>query len=371
MTVVRITGGRQGAGVHTLGHHLALALQRLGMPARFEDRRGRAPLYGVFPGEASAALSLQASWEPLPEEKAVIWVLLAGDPLPEGPPSQWLLFNRKEDKEEPGEGVLGSIPEDPCFERAAQEGKDLFALCPEGEGAKALLRVARRLQALLEPHQPLTPQGHVEEDESEPAFFSKELPRPNQKVVLRDERGESFASFVEEVAGSALTVAIPMRGMVALKGEVGSSYLLEYGDGMAVFQFPAALAAVGAGSWHLQVAEKGVRRQRRRYLRWPVVLPVKVVLEGRTLEGRTADISGGGLLAVLPQWIPPGKKVAVVLQLPDRSIRGEARVVRELSPLPQGYRFGLEWVNLRMADEDAIVRFIFRQQQKARRHGVL
>lgn len=371
LAVIRIQGRRPGAGVRTLGHHLAAALRRLGEDALFEDLRGGPRVDRPLSGGREASVRVVASKEPLPEETAVIWVLLPGDPLPEDGQS-WLLFNRQEKKGEgAGERVLGFIPEEPCFSRAFEEGKDLFTLCPEGEGAKALLQAAARLQRALREGEAPPSRRRQDEEAGEPASFSQAAPKVNQKVVLRDEEGESYGSFVEEVEGSWVTVAVPMRRMVALHRKPGSPFLLEYGDGTAVFQFPAALVEVGPHGWRLQVEEKGLRRQRRRYLRWPVVLPVKVWWEGKALEGRTADISGGGLLAVLPQWIPVGKKVTVLLQLPEREIRGEARVVRELPRLPQGYRFGLEWQNLRMADEDAIVRFIFRQQQKARRQGLL
>jgi len=60
--------------------------------------------------------------------------------------------------------------------------------------------------------------------------------------------------------------------------------------------------------------------------------------------------------------------------LPDGPVVSRARVIRSCEQrLPDGrtaHHYALAFENLRMADQDRIVRFIFAEQRKLRRRGL-
>lgn len=64
--------------------------------------------------------------------------------------------------------------------------------------------------------------------------------------------------------------------------------------------------------------------------RLPIVVPVTCRFQrrpGPALQGRTANISRGGLLLLLPQLIPPGAALEVTLQTPPGPLTAAGAIV--------------------------------------------
>ena len=65
-------------------------------------------------------------------------------------------------------------------------------------------------------------------------------------------------------------------------------------------------------------------KERRRYFRQPVKMQVKVVLEGKTLNATSTNISEGGMAMILREALPKGAAPRLVFSLPKTDIHIEA-----------------------------------------------
>src|SRR6201997_5191563 len=62
-------------------------------------------------------------------------------------------------------------------------------------------------------------------------------------------------------------------------------------------------------------------KERRRYFRQPVKMQVKVVLEGKTLNATSTNISEGGIAVMLREALPKGATPTLKFSLPESSIK--------------------------------------------------
>lgn len=69
-------------------------------------------------------------------------------------------------------------------------------------------------------------------------------------------------------------------------------------------------------------------KERRRYFRQPVNMPVQVVVEGKTLSATSTNISEGGMALVLPGTLPKGAVPSLKFSLPhtDAEMEIEAEI---------------------------------------------
>jgi c-di-GMP-binding flagellar brake protein YcgR len=102
--------------------------------------------------------------------------------------------------------------------------------------------------------------------------------------------------------------------------------------------------------------------QRREDVRVAVEVPVVARPKpGEPAEGRTRDLSGGGMLVDLPVDLERGDEVPMTLELPDeRPIEVVARVVRS----PERDVYACAFVRIGPYDSDKIVRFAFAAQRE-------
>lgn len=63
-----------------------------------------------------------------------------------------------------------------------------------------------------------------------------------------------------------------------------------------------------------------MERERRRYYRQPVKMPVKVVLEGKELRATSTNISEGGIALIMHQALPKNGKPRVQFTLPETRV---------------------------------------------------
>lgn len=120
----------------------------------------------------------------------------------------------------------------------------------------------------------------------------------------------------------------------------------------------------------LQVPQEVVRKQRREYVRFNVVLPVFLKKEEKTLSATTKNVSGGGMLVHLDEKkeaLKPREEVFFCLHMNGGEIMGKAEVVRREEPHLYGFRF----TSISDRDREEIIRYIFRQQVELRKKGLL
>ena len=82
-------------------------------------------------------------------------------------------------------------------------------------------------------------------------------------------------------------------------------------------------------------------KERRRYFRQPVNMPVAVVVEGKTVKATSTNISEGGMALLMPQALPKGATPSLKFCLPhtDTRIDVEAEVAWADSKGLAGLRF--------------------------------
>lgn len=122
-----------------------------------------------------------------------------------------------------------------------------------------------------------------------------------------------------------------------------------------------------------------VEVQRRRWVRLPVNLPVKFQLEhsieAEIYEGRTIDISGGGMQYRSETALEPGTMIHLCLDLPHREpICCKAKVLRfeEGSEFKgQEAKIVVEFFDISEGQRDRIMNYIFEKQREWIRKGLL
>jgi len=166
----------------------------------------------------------------------------------------------------------------------------------------------------------------------------------------------------------------------------GRRVSLEFRDDRAMYRMVSEIVAVKDGPVPLLgIAADGEveRLQRREYYRLPVSVPVEARPEGEEeaqwMTGHTLDLSAGGMLLSIRLDVQEGDRLELRVYLgQEEMVPAVAEVVRRESlagpELPRRVprrRFGLKFVEIDMRDRDRIVRFIFREQGRLRRTGLL
>ena len=130
----------------------------------------------------------------------------------------------------------------------------------------------------------------------------------------------------------------------------------------------------------VQRISKIYKLQRRDYYRLNVVLPLKIHIadsnngeEARVLQTFTLDISGGGLRFSLCERIEKDQVLLCELNLNDRIYSLKARVVRVNNAYDKDYAYevGVEFIDIDERIRQDILCFVFDQQRKMRRKGMI
>jgi hypothetical protein len=153
-------------------------------------------------------------------------------------------------------------------------------------------------------------------------------------------------------------------------------------DDDALIWSAVVLEVIGPGPGHFLIShpDHHHRAQARHFVRIEMSLPVvfRVVDSGYGPAGRpgtgfTRDLGGGGLSLVTTAHLQPGRVLCLTLQLDVQSnVVAECRVVREIHPPRRGLPgcYGLVFSSISGSARDLIVRRVFQEQARRKRHGV-
>jgi len=112
-----------------------------------------------------------------------------------------------------------------------------------------------------------------------------------------------------------------------------------------------------------QAALNFMLKERRRYFRHPVKMPVKVILEDKTLQATSTNISEGGIALILKEALPKGATPHLQFSLPDSTLQFEVEaevawadfkgfVGLRFQNVPESSKAKLEhWLDDRMEEE--------------------
>lgn len=210
--------------------------------------------------------------------------------------------------------------------------------------------------------------------------------RSNQLVEIEVEGAfkGNYHSRVEEVGEDTLTLAMPIR-----KGEIvtlrkGSKITVNFMKNGANHAFQAEILDRARTPLPVLIVKMPVeakKRQRRSWVRVPASLDFSFAplsdKPGAELvfkEAQTLDISGGGLMFGSQQEFKLGDMIKLTLNLPSGRLELKAKVVRVI-PMPdqprRRYQIGLEFEEIKERQRDRVMRYIFDQQRKLIKKGLM
>ena len=241
------------------------------------------------------------------------------------------------------------------------------------------------------------------------------LPNVNQRVSIRPEAGgEWIPTVVQDLGGGLIAVASPMVGSEFVPVAPGQRWIVRYFDHSGEYRFTAQVKRVDrapvALTW-LELPLRVEQIQRRNHVRLSIGLPVLLWPEGdgqpdgvpdagagvesseagvessgagpepgaaappEPIQAETLDLSAGGVRLRTEQPLPDARRFVIELPLPDGVLRVSARLVRASESVDAHgvirRSYGFSFIDIREADQDRIVRFVFAEQRRRRQLGLM
>jgi hypothetical protein len=165
-----------------------------------------------------------------------------------------------------------------------------------------------------------------------------ELDRPEESAsadVTLISRGVTVTACVE-LSSSGVVIVRPSGGAAAEQStavEPGDAVELYWVGGQEERTLAGQVSRIERGDnplWHLSVSGQAQRSQRRKAVRAQVQVDVLMPWAGAQMQGRTVDLSEGGMRALMDGWgLPPdpGTAVQVSLALDDALLHLPGEVV--------------------------------------------
>lgn len=224
----------------------------------------------------------------------------------------------------------------------------------------------------------MTPSGSV----SPAAPETGPPPSPGDSLYIEGVLGAPWLSQAIAVSGDTVTMAAPRRAGVAAGLAAGREFLLAY----SVREVPCEVDAiwvegpVRVGGDEIVIARMDGaprRMQRRDAVRVPVSIVVRASIDDEEgdepvpVAAVTENLSAGGALLRMSDPVTAGAELTITIQPPgsdDPPMGLPARVVRcDREPgQPRPWRVALAFDNPTRAQQESLVRYIFRLQREWR-----
>jgi c-di-GMP-binding flagellar brake protein YcgR len=205
-------------------------------------------------------------------------------------------------------------------------------------------------------------------------------------VVVMDRNGqekECLTSQVLEFQDGVMEIAMPIREGRLVPIPVNSCVKVMYYRDNGQYCFSAKVLDRRKGKIPIVriLAISEVKKiQRRDYYRLNATLPIRVCFmdekpdnEYSCIDTHTIDISGGGLKFASKENFSNADQMICQLTLKDKTLNIKARKVRSSSVYGEEFSFeiGVEFVDVEERIRDEIVNFIFDEQRRLRRKGMM
>lgn len=194
--------------------------------------------------------------------------------------------------------------------------------------------------------------------------------------------GEWFKSSVQELDSETLSVTLPYRHGQYLTALRGQKLKVEFAIDDAVYSFETEVVGRKKSNQVLLLVLVRPtvlsRRQRRNFVRFPVLLPVRFRViasgDGRLVEdvspvtGKALDLSGGGMQISSSRKVSENDTIMINLKLDDDNPRemilnGTVNWVNEDS-LSRTVRFGVRFDEIQEAEQERIISYIFSKMRQ-------
>jgi c-di-GMP-binding flagellar brake protein YcgR len=197
-------------------------------------------------------------------------------------------------------------------------------------------------------------------------------------IKKKDEDGQErmvyYPSRIEAVHQNAIWIATPQERGVLVPVGVGEELEVYLVGDNEVFYFPCRVKERtrkgNIAYLVIPIPSEVIRKQRREYVRFNVVLPVLLKKGEKTIQATIKNLSGGGMLVYLDDKKTPlevHEELFFSLSMNGGEVVGKAEVVRKDEPHLYGFRF----TTISDKDREEIVKYIFKQQVELRKKGLL
>ena len=198
--------------------------------------------------------------------------------------------------------------------------------------------------------------------------------RINQKIEVRKDPGFIFKSSIQELGEDTLSVTVPVRAGQRLMLHAGDRVRVQFVINDASYYFDTTMLSRKISNqvplFVLVRPSVLSRVQRRDFVRFPEALPVVFRVlqrEGDALasyNGKTVDISAGGVQIASSFCPVPGDKVQLTLLLgddglPELNERGDV-VWAYYDQWLKTARFGVRFADISEAEREKIMAYIFK-----------
>lgn len=203
-----------------------------------------------------------------------------------------------------------------------------------------------------------------------------------QKIRIARPGGEWYKSSIQELDADTLSVSLPYYNGTYFSALRDELLRVEFSEEDAVYSFETTVVGRKKSNQVplLVLARPKVlsRTQRRNFVRFPVLLPVRFRTissgDGRLVEdvspvnGKALDISGGGLQISSTRKVNENDTVMVNLALDDDNPReltlcGTVNWVAEDS-VTRTIRFGVRFDDIQEAEQERIISYIFTKMRQ-------
>ncbi len=205
-------------------------------------------------------------------------------------------------------------------------------------------------------------------------------------VIVEDpETGHrlTYSSRIEDIGEDSMTIAAPYRRGSFLPPWTGRTFSGRIAGDKCAYIFKSALLQYITDPiplWVIAPPTDVKKVQMRSYVRLDIVLDVKLEFPGegdggdgggsRVISTLTRDISAGGIRVVVSKPLVLGKKVKIILPLPEAdTVEAVGEVLRNIPPENPGERHtaAIEFIDIKEKNRGKIVKYIFRKQIERRK----
>lgn len=200
-----------------------------------------------------------------------------------------------------------------------------------------------------------------------------------------DPAGATYECVVRQVTPRGMRVSTPRRDgdvLEVVPGEEIAMFTMLHGR---IYRFTVAVRLVEFvenDSITVELPAEAERTERRAYYRLVTRIEPRLAVrlddagkEVQRLNAIVLDISGGGMLLQVREYIPSGARLRVVLELEGEPLEVDmllqALSVQRPSTSAQHYRVNCQFIDPDRRERERVVRYIFRQQVEMRRKGVI
>ncbi|MBA1333875.1 MAG: hypothetical protein HPY66_0268 [Firmicutes bacterium] len=206
-------------------------------------------------------------------------------------------------------------------------------------------------------------------------------------ILVLDDNGEEksylISQLLDTIDDEIMEIAMPISEGRLIPLHINSRIKVIYYKDNGQYCFLAKILSRRKGDIHIlriQALSDVEKIQRRDYFRLNTVVPIKVCYDDskeengyRCIDTFTLDISGGGLRFASKHNFSGVDSLVCQLNIRDKILSVNARIIRNSAVYNEDYSFevGVEFINIEQKIREEIINYIFDEQRRLMRKGMI